>query len=204
MIDRTEARKKIDALLGDSTAIDVIAARSYEHPNGFRKIVLGADKDGSKLRLHVWPSNFLGTESNVHNHRWSFSTLVLVGGMTSTWHNLTVSKTEGQEFHRFRYRPGSPGGEYELVDDGLAYAKSVSTRSLTPGESYWIRAEQLHSVLVQPGTMTLVDQDAPTREYTDVLRKVELPPQQRVLPLVSSADVAQAATDALEVLDNLD
>ena len=70
----------LTAILNDNESLAEISARSYQHGNGFLKVVL-LDR-GYKLRLHIW---FAGQscEENIHDHRWSFSSLVLSGALVS-------------------------------------------------------------------------------------------------------------------------
>lgn len=77
---KTQMIALLQAILADHTALEQISHRSYQHGNGFLKVVL-LDR-GYKLRLHIW---FAGQscEENIHDHRWSFSSLILAGALTS-------------------------------------------------------------------------------------------------------------------------
>lgn len=63
-------------LLQNPNSLTDIANRSYQHGNGFAKIVL-LDHD-YKLRLHIWLDDSY-SEQNIHNHRWDFASYILYG-----------------------------------------------------------------------------------------------------------------------------
>ena len=88
----------LQGLLADEQALQAVAARSYVHGNGFVKVVL-LDEHGHKLRLHIW---FAGSacEENIHDHRWSFASHVLVGTLNS---EIWVDDAQGQALPEYRY-----------------------------------------------------------------------------------------------------
>lgn len=63
--------------LASDTLTQRWAACSEHHPNEFVKFVLQEWPDGSRLRLHVWQRR--SPRSDVHNHRWDFVSMPLVG-----------------------------------------------------------------------------------------------------------------------------
>ena len=87
----------LQALLNDQQYLEQVASRSYQHGNGFLKVVL-LDR-GYKLRLHIW---FAGQscEENIRDHRWSFSSLILAGQLTS---GIWQDDAHGQAFQEFEY-----------------------------------------------------------------------------------------------------
>lgn len=54
--------------------------RVQDHPNGFLKLVLTEDPDGSATRLHLWDT--AGGDSDIHQHRGDFASTVLRGVLT--------------------------------------------------------------------------------------------------------------------------
>ena len=75
----------LQAILADEVCLTEISQRSYQHGNGFLKVVLL--NHGYKLRLHIW---FAGQpcEENIHDHRWSFSSLILPALYAPTASNM--------------------------------------------------------------------------------------------------------------------
>lgn len=55
-----------------------IQSRSYKHPNGFVKIILKKNNDGSYFRLHYW-LNELALDQNYHDHGWNFTSKIING-----------------------------------------------------------------------------------------------------------------------------
>ncbi len=93
----------IDAVTADDAALAVIAARSYTHTLGFRKITLlepvfdlpGGGKASYQVRLHIWQPDSDITVPLVeskHEHSFDFISRVLLGEMENqcyTMHELT-------------------------------------------------------------------------------------------------------------------
>jgi hypothetical protein len=79
-----DLKNHLQNLLKDEIALNKIAQESYNHPNHFAKLILNNDKEaGIKLRLHIWenplPNQSTKLFSEVHNHRWSFVSIPLLG-----------------------------------------------------------------------------------------------------------------------------
>ena len=78
-----DLRKNLQNLLNDEVALARVAHDSYNHPNHFAKLILNDDQAaGTKLRLHIWEnpsSQPAKLFSEVHNHRWSFVSIPLLG-----------------------------------------------------------------------------------------------------------------------------
>lgn len=79
-----DIKNHLRTLLKDEEALNKIAQKSYNHPNHFAKLILNDDKEkGIKLRLHIWGNPLTSQSaklfSEVHNHRWSFVSIPLLG-----------------------------------------------------------------------------------------------------------------------------
>jgi hypothetical protein len=70
----------LSAILGSPSWQEVVAGRSYWHPNGFAKLVLADDLQAGQVRLHVWPD--LPEGQDIHDHGWAYESIVLVGELT--------------------------------------------------------------------------------------------------------------------------
>lgn len=102
-LSREATIRLIEAVLADEAALSVIAARSYTHTLGFRKVTFAEPvfdlPDGSKgsyqVRLHIWQPDSDITVPMVeskHEHSFDFISRVLIGEMENqcyTMHDLT-------------------------------------------------------------------------------------------------------------------
>ncbi len=78
-----------------------VAADSYEHDNGFSKIVLsGIVGEDHELRLHIWDGR-QAPPSNVHNHTRGYVSIILTGSYVD---QQFVVDSSGERF--FQYRIG--------------------------------------------------------------------------------------------------
>ena len=82
LLNSGEAAAVVDRVLRQPKELAAVVSRSYAHPNGFRKIVVATSDDGMRLRVHHWSSEDTDP-SNVHNHRWSLASAVIVGQLHS-------------------------------------------------------------------------------------------------------------------------
>jgi hypothetical protein len=143
---KRELSTLIGGALGNSQILDAIAARSYQHNNGFEKIVLVASKTPQyKLRLHVWWPNasIEPTETNIHSHRWDFSSSVLVGALTCE--EFVVSNEESSPYHHLVYSP-VVNNKYSIQSVGVTYLSCARRDVLRRGDIYYLAFNRLHSV----------------------------------------------------------
>jgi len=124
---------------------------SYTHDNGFDKIVLFQDnKTRMKMRLHIWHSRIIPKtkrpRQNVHNHRWDFSSAVLIGYADNVSYQFSDPGEDGEEFFHYRYYARGSKEHYEVEERGKARLICAETRRVTKGEVYSVDAETLHRV----------------------------------------------------------
>src|SRR4029077_18199079 len=145
------ARTLIQRLLREPAKLSYVTSRSYAHPNGFRKLVIAETDSGATLRVHHWS---VGGEcsSNVHNHRWAFSSAIVAGRNRST---LFTIADDGMPSERYRFEPGQPGHQYRLVAVGRERLAATSIGEFGPGSIHALSAGQLHQVCCDPGTVSL-------------------------------------------------
>lgn len=174
-------------------ALTRIAAASYSHPNGFRKLVLEERRDGTKLRVHHWPASGPSRTSNVHNHRWSFASAIMVGALRSTW--LTVSRN-GDRMQRYTFEPAAAGEEHNLSPSGSDGLAVTHLAEFSSGSSYVVNADQLHRIEALPGTISLMLSGPAERRWTHVYR----PPAATTQPRLQ---VPLAAREVCETLESL-
>lgn len=154
-------KELLKALLKDKQTLAQVAARSYQHGNGFFKVVLL--NNGYKLRLHVW---FAGEscEENIHDHRWSFSSLILAGELKS---EIWKDDRLGQQFQEFEYHAASNSYAPTKKFIGQNHLSLLHTNVNRTGESYVMPKGKLHRI-INPGHQLVATMmcSAPTEQGT--------------------------------------
>ena len=135
----------LQGLLADEQALQAVAARSYVHGNGFVKVVL-LDEQGYKLRLHIW---FAGSacEENIHDHRWSFASHVLVGTLNS---EIWVDDAQGQALPEYRYAAATATAAADKQALGTCRVSLQQHCQYGAGSSYVMPKQVLHRI-INPG-----------------------------------------------------
>ncbi len=124
---------------------------SYAHDNGFDKIVLFHDAETRmKMRLHIWHPLLIPGSSrvrqNVHNHRWDFSSAVLVGHADNISYRFANADELGEEFFHYRYYARGSKEHYEVEERGKSKLVCLGTQRLMASDIYSVANEVLHRV----------------------------------------------------------
>ncbi|WP_103343386.1 hypothetical protein [Amycolatopsis sp. CA-126428] len=139
----------------DRIAVAELLERSYWHPNGFAKIVLGSIAEfGFRIRLHIWPRSDTPSrgESNPHSHRWEFASYVLAGtGMHMAEFAETVEG--GRSYRRYRYG-ADPANPAALVADGEVRLRRRIVTHVSGGDLYTCGTSIVHAVRPIDGELT--------------------------------------------------
>jgi len=151
----------LTAIMQDEQSLAEISSRSYQHGNGFLKVVL-LDR-GYKLRLHIW---FAGQscEENIHDHRWSFSSLIITGALTSEiWKDVDA----GQDFQEYEYHAATQSRAPFKTEIGVNALKLGHVQVKQAGESYVMPKGKLHRI-INPGHQLVSTMmcSAPTEQGT--------------------------------------
>lgn len=178
----------LQALLLDEHALAQIATRSYQHGNGFLKVVL-LDR-GYKLRLHIW---FAGQscEENIHDHRWSFASLVLAGQLKS---EIWCDDAQGQMFQEFEYHAASQKHAPFKIDLGQKMLTLDHVQTCQAGESYVMPKGKLHRI-INPGDQLVATMmcSAPTEQGTTRLIPMHQGIDPNIQPPKTTVQQLQAA-----------
>jgi hypothetical protein len=162
------------------TSLELIAApmRTIIHENGFFKTVL-VDIDewpedrfrGRKLVLHVWSSDAgRGAKEEIHNHRWSFWSVLLCGRLEWQHYDVEAERSGGSPY--VEYDCGSPAGR-----DHFLLVRRRDTRLarrfraiVTPGTLLHMSPSEVHRVrwIGTETAATLVLQERPARQVSNV------------------------------------
>lgn len=124
---------------------------SYAHDNGFDKIVLFQDSDTRmKLRLHIWHPlvipNTKRPRQNVHNHRWDFSSAVLIGFADNVSYRFAKPGEDGEDFFHYRYYARGSKEHYDVEERGKTKLVEIATERVRQGDIYSVHNELLHRV----------------------------------------------------------
>lgn len=151
----------IQQLLKDDCALAEIASRSYQHGNGFLKVVLL--EQCYKLRLHIWfPGH--ACEENIHDHRWSFASYIAAGQLNS---EIWCDDAQGLTFQEFEYHAATSTHAPFKRDCGEKTLKLHCAQVNQVGESYVMPKGKLHRI-INPGhqLVATVMCSAPTEQGT--------------------------------------
>lgn len=170
----------IDAILNDDDHIARCASLSYEHSNGFDKIVLvSSESNAYKLRLHVWWTDIEPITENAHNHRWNFATKIVLGGYA--FEEFEATSTDGDYFE---YRYFSPEGKdtYPMEFIGKRDLFTVRKGFLVAGTSYALHHEVIHRITNERKTVTasLLCQGAVDKSSTRVFAPKLIPGSEKM------------------------
>lgn len=136
---RLAAQPRLISRLIDNAAIDSALSEMCEHYDLLDKIVLCATPL-FRIRLHVFLPGYF---DRPHNHRWSYSSLILKG----------------------RYRHVLYGADNDLTDTiDVSSLKPVMVRTETAGDFYTLHHSMVHAVTAEPYTVSLVVRGASTKE----------------------------------------
>jgi hypothetical protein len=159
----------VDSLLGNDERVESIASLSYEHANGFDKLVLDLGP-GWKLRFHYWPEKEANLDDlNIHNHRWDFASSVVLGELKAYYYDVHKDTLGNYDF--YRYSSPEMDNWYDFQYLGKVTAAMSHEESLPTGSSYGLGHTRSHrvSVITAPAA-TLVLQGPVRKDSTRVVR----------------------------------
>lgn len=170
----TELPMLLDRLLKSPSDLAEVAARSYNHDNGFAKIILvdGAGRTPS-LRLHAWADPEDAEMGNIHNHCWNFSSYVISGSLAFEEY---VQDPAGEILTTHLIYDPTSAFDYLLRPISAVALRRTRRGVYDTGHGYDMLGETLHRTWAQsPTTVTLVRQEPRHREHSDVfvLKEVE-------------------------------
>jgi len=162
----------IQAVLSDDTIGKFIADRSYEHYNGFFKIILYSSVQ-IKVRLHVWLPTIKRYSENIHYHRWKFTSKIMAGSYIC--YNYVLD-AKGEIMYAYRYQPRTGKSEYSLEHIGYNNVLLVNSSVLSPGEMLVSVPFELHRVSPndEEYTASIVLQGKDEMDFTIVYNEQEI------------------------------
>ena len=139
-----------------------IAGRSYKHVNHFSKVLLIDDPDPRKCRLtlHIWRPPFSDGEMSqelIHNHRFSFCSLVLAGVQVhrvfSESSDISDTKTT---FQKYKYLPSQTGNIHDCFLVGDVQLDEGEIFSVYRDQHYAMKYLDIHKVELPDGETPIV------------------------------------------------
>lgn len=114
-------------------------------------VVYGALERGFRLRVHVSTDDHF---DRPHDHRFSFSSLILRGGYTHTWHHCDTDlypTEDDEEARRYdsRHNP-DPRGRFDV-----GTVTPYLTRMERSGSCYSLHHTAIHTTFTTPDTVSL-------------------------------------------------
>lgn len=148
-----DLRSALQLLLQDHAALNKIALDSYQHANGFTKIVL-TQVQGVTLRLHLWIGSrplIKGDHEKIHSHKWDFTSRILFGTLCYENYALTA---DGEPFFQYVSSVRRNVGGYPLSQLGVRRLSLDGAGSLATGTTYFTDGRKLHRVFPGPEGIT--------------------------------------------------
>jgi len=126
----------------DNITAENLAKQSYRHENGFTKLLLWGNQNSLfRIRLHFW-EGIKNQSSNIHNHRFNFSSHILMGKIkNTTW----VLDEEGEQFNYYEYIPRLEKGNYLMANIGNARLRVSDVEIIEEGATYSLQDNVLHA-----------------------------------------------------------
>lgn len=133
----------INRILNDDDLITKIASNSYYHDNGFQKITFFSGKNFN-LRIHIHWNDKEQKKSNIHDHRWNFSSLILSGGYISEIFEISDKGLPKELFHYFPKEKLT--GNYSLHHIGKVFLKRIGHTKYTKSDINHGTAGEIHKI----------------------------------------------------------
>lgn len=172
LAERQSLAALLEAACTDDTRVVFHARLSHTHPLGFDKLVLIDEEPAFSLRLHVWWPHVKPTVEHVHNHRFGFASVIILGGYDMR--TFTTSPV-GLPMAEYREGIGTQRPDWQLEPVGPAHLAIASLCRMGPGACYALGPETLHQVVVAPRTfcVTLFLESAVIAPVTRVFAPVD-------------------------------
>lgn len=115
----------LKAICDSDETLAKIASVSRLHPNGFYRIALTGDPQGS-LRLHVWDkSSYPQQGENIHSHGFDFASRIVTGELPSEYYTIT-NDVNHPAFYRSTFTT-VPGGKPIVTQQKDEHGNAITT-----------------------------------------------------------------------------
>lgn len=203
---RAELLTILEAVHSQPAWEQAVAARSYRHALGFDKVILVSLIPYGQLRLHIWWPDVPRQLEHVHNHRFSFSSAIVVGRLRNMIFSEEVGSSSGlrqrsyvedapldQQRWRFRASGETAIGEFLSVE-------------MAESSTYTMHAGALHRVEAgAPLTVTVFLETEWTKPFSTVLVEANaMPPAPAAQQRYSVMEIRALLTRLIAALSSED
>jgi len=137
-------RRLLIELLASPGQMRSLAARSYQHGNGFTKFEL-LSHGGYKVRLHGWLPG-VAAEENIHDHRWGFASMILAGQLCSeAFLDDALGELTCTEYAYSSRQQGKAAGKERI---GEARLRPLGRQIREAGDVYAMKPAELHRICI--------------------------------------------------------
>lgn len=142
---RDQMAKVITSICESDRLLAECSSNSVSHPLGFDKLTLIATPS-YQLKLHIWwPTTRNRTREDIHDHRFSFASVILAGSLKTEIFRLDDS---GIPMFRFTEHKDVRNGSYLFDDAGITGVRHREINIFGTGSAYFMNSEVLHRVSV--------------------------------------------------------
>ena len=138
------------SLLADRQWVALAAAQSYAHPLGFDRLTLLSPRSyDCQLSLHVWWPDQETTVEDIHNHRFSFASVVLDGALEMQTFEHANDSVPMEEYQA---TPGNKVGISQFRHVGDASLDCTLNSRMPAGSGYYLSSRTLHRIMTSSDT----------------------------------------------------
>jgi hypothetical protein len=149
-VSRPESiRLIIDAICADDELAEQCFRSALTHPLGFDKVVLLA-AEAYDLRLHIWWPNKRRGREDIHNHRFSLFSGIIMGELQISAYEVCP---HGIGMLCYEEVLNESDGEYHYMPQRRVCVEQTSTISLSRGSAYYLSPKVLHRVTADGGSV---------------------------------------------------
>jgi hypothetical protein len=190
----------INAVRADEELAERCFRSALTHPLGFDKFLLFSSGPYN-LRLHIWwPDEKRGRE-DVHNHRFSIFSGIVVGELQIAAYDVCQ---DGRMMRSYQEAHRQQDGGYQYTAPQNVKVKQISSMSLPHGSAYFLSSNVLHQVTTGAGAVaaTLFVQVLEPRTSSLVLRGTREPaPTPGTRATLGPAEAERRIVSFLKILD---
>jgi hypothetical protein len=145
LIDSLDAGQLFSSCLsragGDSNYLNSVCGVSYNHPNGFAKIVLVDKTPAWALRLHIWRAPVPKHQNDIHNHCGYLVSRVIRGELIN---EIYEECERGSGDRYFLYEDVLERSVHKLSYVGMRSLIAKSSEVVSGGASYYLDGPVIH------------------------------------------------------------
>ena len=157
-------------LEGDDTWLRRVARHSYRHALGFDKLVIIPAWPAGQLRMHVWWPSEPRVVEHVHNHRFSFASVVVTGRLRNNIYTVGDRGLVVDKYRRYAEDAAIVAQQWQFSDQGSERVGLSASVEMPPGATYSMYAGTLHRIEISDSlTVTLFVESPALEESSAVL-----------------------------------